>query len=622
MYELHLNHSKLESKAKSNMSAINYSIGITDPLHHYFDITINYQPQSEQFDEIYLPNWIPGSYMIRDFAKHIVELKAFDKNGELQIKPLTKSRFKISHQGQKVEISYKLYAFDLSVRKAYLDQQFGFLNFTSACFTIKGLEQAECLVELTKPEHPLANSWIVATGLKQCHENGEFAWGQYSADNYLALTDYPVLFGDLDIATFEVANVPHHMITVGRHFGSLQRVVKDLKPLCEYHYETFGEFPKEVDRYLFMTMLTDNGFGGLEHLNSTALLASRMDIIGDEDDITDEYQTFLSLCSHEYLHTWNVKQLKPVEFIPYDLDQEVYTTQLWFYEGVTSYLDDLSLVETQTIIPGKYLETLSKVLTRVQRGQGQYRQSVIESSYLTWTKFYQQDHTAPDQIVSYYQKGALIACFADLSIRKQSNHTMTLRDLMKTAWQRFGATGIGTKQEDLESLFHNFMEEAEFQVFKKYLYDTSIIDLTEAFSDFGVELNYCQQTKQNQWFALPKNKDNSSSDSEKEASSYWLGALLSATNNQVIVKQVMENSPAARAGLAVGDQLIALNQIKISNENIEGLLKRITGKSGNLLHYFRKDSLLCAELAIESSPNFVAQLTITSPEKLTKWLPI
>jgi predicted metalloprotease with PDZ domain len=590
------------------MASIKYKVSIENPLKHQFRIQISFVPNTDKLMHISLPNWIPGSYMIRDFAKHVLELKAHDASGELAIETISKNRFAISHNQQEVTVTYLYYAFDMSVRKAYLDQEFGFINPASALFCVDELKEQTCLVELEKSSNPIIAKWQPASGLTGVEHNNSFAWGHYSAKNYLEFTDYPILFGELDIAEFEVANTPHFLVTVGQHFGDLQRAAKDLKPLCQYHIDMFGGLPKGVDKYLFLTMVTDSGFGGLEHLNSTALVCSRFDIVKQEQEIDDNYITFLSLCSHEYLHTWNVKRLKPKEFIPYQLEQEVYTKQLWFYEGMTSYFDDLSLLETNTITQQKYLEILAKTFTRIEKGQGQLRQSVTESSLHTWTKFYQQDEAAPDQIVSYYQKGAAIACLMDLIIKQESQGKIALKNLMQKAWDLYGKEQIGTTQEQLEDLFKSFIGIQNHDLLHDVLYNTNKIDLTAAFTRSGIELSYQSQQSATHAQGIVENSTNN-----------WLGCVVALNNGNLVVKQVLENSPAEQAGIAVNDHLIAIDNFRLNNLNIEKVLSTVSSKT-TTVHYFRKDKLYQAPLTVEESPEFVASLTIKDAEKAKLWL--
>lgn len=592
------------------MTDVKYTIELFEPLQHLFQVTIHISPKDEHPVLFELPNWIPGSYMIRDFAKHVIAPKASDHLGALTLTHQDKCRFSVKHKNQPFQVTYQYYAYDLSVRKAYLDQEFGFINPCSALYSVKGFEEKIHHIELVQPNSEEFAKWQVATGLKQIDDSEKFSWGNYQATNYQTLTDHPILFGQLDIAEFTIEDVPHYLITAGRHFGDLERVAKDLKPLCQYHCDMFNGLPEEVDQYLFLTMVTDNGFGGLEHLNSTALLCSRYDIADASTEIEDneDYQTFLSLCSHEYLHTWNVKRLKPREFIPYQFEQEVYTKQLWFYEGMTSYFDDLSLVQTGLISKQKYLKTLGKALSRIERGQGQLNQSVLDSSFHTWSKFYQQDEAAPDQIASYYVKGAAIACMTDLILLANSNGQVNLKHIMNEAWHKFGKTNLGTTQEKLEELFLHYLPKQFHQTFIDALYNAEKLNLVEVFNDIGVTLKYQSQ------------QDYTNFSTNAEPTVNWLGAMLT-TGFPPKVKQVLNNSPAQRAGIAVSDELIAINDIKISDKSLKVLLKN-NSQPYCEIRFFRKDQLLTSKLPLEPSEPFIADLQITDQEKVDWWLQI
>ena len=240
---------------------------------------------------------------------------------------------------------------------------------------------------------------------------------------------------------FHVAGRPHHVIISGRHRVDAERLAADLTRICETQIALFGELPADIERYLFLVMAVGDGYGGLEHRSSCSLLCSRDDLPPPGlEQVSDGYRQFLGLCSHEYFHLWNVKRIKPAAFVPYDLYRETPTRQLWAFEGFTAYYDDLMLVRSGVIPPESYLELLGQTITRVLRGSGRHQQSVADSSFDAWTKFYRQDENASNAIVSYYTKGALIALALDLMIREASNGQRSLDDLMRQLWQRYGRT--------------------------------------------------------------------------------------------------------------------------------------------------------------------------------------
>jgi predicted metalloprotease with PDZ domain len=305
----------------------------------------------------------------------------------------------------------------------------------------KGLEDARWRVATSLPE---------AAGEKGAAER--YGFGLYRADSYDDLIDHPVEMGTFTLGEFEACGVPHAVAITGRHDCDMGRLLADLKPVCERQIRLFGE-PAPMSRYVFLTTAVGDGYGGLEHRASTALLCSRADLphVG-MDEATDGYRQFLGLCSHEYFHTWNVKRIKPAAFVPYRLAEENYTRLLWAFEGFTSYYDDLMLVRSQRIGLDDYLKLLAKTITQVHKGSGRHKQSVAESSFEAWTKYYRQDENSPNAIVSYYTKGALVALLLDLRLRAESHGARSLDTLMQALWQRHGQTGIGVAEDGIFAL--------------------------------------------------------------------------------------------------------------------------------------------------------------------------
>ncbi|MBY0445394.1 MAG: peptidase M61, partial [Burkholderiales bacterium] len=335
-----------------------------------------------------------------------------------------------------LEIHYSVYAWDLSVRGAYLDQTRGFFNGTSVFLAVQGQENALCNVEIIAPEGKQYKNWKVATTLATHHtKQGQF--GAYQAANYDELIDHPVEMGEFSQISFKACGIPHDIVIAGRHNADLKRLKKDLKQICEYQIKLFGE-PAPFDRYVFMTMAVGDGYGGLEHRSSTALMCNRDDLpLAHETQIKTGYRQFLGLCSHEYFHSWNVKRIKPAAYAPYDLKQENYTRLLWAFEGITSYYDDLTLVRTGLISQQEYLDLLAQTISGVERGNGRTKQSLADSSFDTWVKFYRQDENSPNSLVSYYTKGALVALCLDLLIRQQTAGQKSLDDVMRLLYYKY-----------------------------------------------------------------------------------------------------------------------------------------------------------------------------------------
>ncbi|WP_267880163.1 M61 family metallopeptidase [Shewanella marina] len=299
--------------------------------------------------------------------------------------------------------------------------------------------------------------------------------------------------GEFTLAHFSAGGVPHDVVLTGRHFANMERLCQDLQKICEYQINLFGG-KAPFERYLFLTTVLDNGFGGLEHRSSTALMCGRNDLPTSIDmPLNDHYRTYLSLCSHEYFHSWNVKRIKPACFTPYQLDKETYTRQLWAYEGITSYYDDLLTYRSGVVDNQNYLDMLSQTMTRVYRGQGRFKQSLKDSSFNAWTKFYQQDENAANAIVSYYTKGALFALFLDLTMRLDSHGQLSLDDVMQVLWQEHGETEIGTNEQSHQEIAERLLGRDMSEEFS-YLSRTDDIPLAPLLERFGVELIYRSST--------------------------------------------------------------------------------------------------------------------------------
>jgi len=361
-------------------------------------------------------------------------------------------------------------------------------------------------------------------------------------------------------------------------------------------------------------MVVGEGYGGLEHRASTSLLCSRDDLPRKgEEDISDNYRSFLGLCSHEYFHTWNIKRIKPAVFTPYDLRQESHTRQLWAFEGITSYYDDLALLRTGLITLDSYLELLGQTATRVWRGQGRFRQSVADSSFDAWTKFYKQDENAPNAIVSYYAKGALLALALDMHLRQLSHNQVSLDDLMRLLWKEYGKPGKGLKEGEIETLAAELVDQDMSDFFRRYLYGTEDLPLNELLSIIGIEFKLRAADG-------PDDKGgNPASSKNKKATPAWLGARLGSDPAGARVTHVLSQSPAMQAGLSAGDVIIAVDYLKTDKQKLEKMLRRYPPGKRLHLHAFRRDELMRFDITLADAPNdtcyFLPANTATAEQK-------
>ena len=419
-----------------NHHPVQFEISLALKKQHLFEIKmLVLQPLALQ--NLSLPAWIPGSYLIREFSKHLQLLKAKQGKKKLTIKQLDKANWQVACDPQQaLEISYQVYGHDLSVRTAWLENSRGFFNPTSLCLQVS--EQTHAPHSLQLSPTPDIQHWRVATG-SVAEKTNKLGWGLYHFNNYDELADSPFELGDLWHGQFDSRGVPHQFV-VSHATGNFdgERLIKDTETICNAQMQLWhGKNRKKPahDRYTFMLATVDEGYGGLEHQHSTALICKRADLPQLGKKNSAGYEDLLGLISHEYFHTWNVKRMRPSELEKINYASENYTELLWFFEGFTSYYDDLILARTGLISPEKYLQRLSKTLEQVQFCPGRKVQSVAQASFDAWTKYYRIDENTINHTVSYYTKGSLVALCLDLTLRQEgkTNLDEVMRDLWNTS---------------------------------------------------------------------------------------------------------------------------------------------------------------------------------------------
>ncbi len=583
---------------------LHFEVWIADAVAHLFKVRLTISCAREN-QRLSLPQWIPGSYMIRHFARHIIELNAQDEQGKnLPIEKLNGHQWRLNNQAGKITLEYQVYAWDLSVRGAHLDQTHGFFNGTSLFLEPEGFSDVRCVLTLHQPEMPFAKNWRVATSMpaaNSINKPDEYGFGEFECEDYQALIDHPVEMGELTIEAFDVKGIPHEIAFYGRHNADTKRIVNDLIPICERQIELFGKLPDCVDKYVFLVTVLGDGYGGLEHRSSTALHCSRKDLpqVG-ESEVSDDYINFLTLCSHEYFHTWNIKQIKPAQFLPYDLSKETYTQQLWIFEGFTSYYEDRLVYQAGVIDREQYLKCLAQVITRVHRGKGRTLQSAAESSFDAWTRFYMQDQNAPNAIVSYYAKGKLIALCLDLLIREQTGNEQSLDHVMQLLWRNYGAVQKGLNEKELEKILRNEFKLELDGFIQSAVYSTDELPLDELLSKAGVKLS---------WNTVSRYKELVSSESKTDVN---LGALIKPHPSGAEVNVVYHDSNAYRAGLSTGDVIIAVNGLKVDASNLESMIASLQPEQECTIHSFRRDELMVSNFVLTTARPDTCSLSVNS----------
>ncbi|MCL6263786.1 PDZ domain-containing protein [Craterilacuibacter sp. RT1T] len=570
-------------------SSIYYRIVAAQPAAHLFAVTLNVDKPAANGQLLRLPAWIPGSYMIRDFARHLVTLSAHSGERALSVTKLDKHSWQVEPCAGPLVLNYQVYAFDLSVRGAYLDHERGFFNASSLCLAVVGQESQPHHLEVSAPESASGN-WKLASALPALAVD-QAGFGCYQADNYDALIDHPFEMGCFEEVCFTACGVPHRFILSGRHHhADLARLARDTQQICEYQIRLFGT-PAPFADYLFMLFVGSDVYGGLEHRNSTALMAGRDDLplLGD-DSLSDGYVQLLGLISHEYFHNWNVKRIKPAAFTPYDLTRENYTRLLWAFEGVTSYYDDLTLVRCGLIDKKRYLGGLAKTVTAVARGSGRLKQTLEASSFDAWTKFYRQDENSPNAIVSYYAKGALVALALDLLIRRDTAGRCSLDDVMRALWGRHQQDGQGVGETEWEALASEVSGLDLKQFFDLALRSTAELPLAELLADAGIALMLTPSASASDRGEVVETMPDSS-----------LRAVLGVKSVSdplgVRLQQVWDGGAAQAAGLSAGDVLLALDGLKVSD--LDKALSRYRPGDKVSIHAFRRDELMEFELALQ-----------------------
>jgi predicted metalloprotease with PDZ domain len=520
----------MPSSRKQAPAAIHYRVEPADLFAHLFSVTLTIaQPATRQ--EVSLPVWIPGSYLVREFSKNLQELCAQQGNREVPLTQLDKHRWLADcGAGKPLVLTYRVCAYDASVRTAWLDAARGFFNGTSLCLRVHGQEKQRHTIEIAST--PATAAWSVATGLSTVKVDKK-GFGLYAAASYDELVDCPFEMGKFWIGRFTACGVPHRFVVAGAapSFDG-KRLLADTQKICEANIRFWhGEGKPPFKNYLFMLNAVGDGYGGLEHRNSTALICGRRDLPRvNEARAGEGYTTLLGLISHEYFHTWNVKRLRPAEFAEHDYARENYTELLWFFEGFTSYYDDLLLRRAGLIDDGTYLKLVTKTIHQVVQTPGRAIQTVAQASFDAWVKYYRQDENTPNATVSYYTKGSLVALCLDLALRRGGK--TSLDAVMRALWAR--CEGGPMSEGDLRAVLQELSGRSFDTELAQWVHSTAELPLAELLGAHGVQL--------------------------KPETAQWaqkLGLRVTETHS-VNLKTVLRGGLAESAGMAAGDEWLGI----------------------------------------------------------------
>ena len=574
-----------------------------DPKAHQWHITLKFQNPSDSSAVLKLPNWVPGSYLIRDFSRHIITISAECDGQPAALSQTAKNIWQTSPKSGHWVIRYIVYAFDLSVRGSFLDTNRGFFDGSCLFFSIEGrLKDTHSL-----SFNDLPKEWRIATSMPRTGSNA------FQTASYHDLIDHPVELGNIEFLDFEAGGISHRIALSG-HYPDFDRdrLVSDIRTICETELAMFPS-PAPFTHYLFLLHVGDNIYGGLEHISSTALLADRHSLPPHGmTDANDAYTQLLGLFSHEYFHAWNVKSIKPAAFAPYDLDRENYTEQLWAFEGITSYYDDLFLARSRTIAPEAYLRLLAQSITRVQQTKGRLKQSLAESSFTAWNKFYKQDENSPNAIVSYYQKGALAALCLDLAIRSKSNGRHTLDSVMQQHYRDWLDTRQGIPEKQWQARCQAFTGLDLEDFFQTTLYTTADLPLAELLATIGIGLQWQAQPRSHGGAFLPEPP------TETPAPASDFGARFKQNSDHATLTHVFNGGSAENAALCPQDKIIAIDGYACTDLAAQWAQLPIGATAR--LHYFRTGILYVADITVQAAEADTAVLYITDRELFENWL--
>lgn len=569
---------------------IHYQVAMPQPQSHLFEVTLLVRNWQSSVLDLKMPVWTPGSYLVREYARHLQDFSAntVDKKHSLLYKKVAKNHWQVdTANNSEITISYRIFANELTVRTNHLDATHGYFNGAALFLFIPGEEQQAISVEIMPKDE-----WQVTTPLPPVPGKSN----TFLAKDFDTLVDSPFEIGLQQKYNFEVLGKTHQLAIWGEGNFNPEVLIEDTKKIIEVEAKIFGGLPYE--HYIFLLHLTNNSFGGLEHKDACSLIYARFGFRAKE-----KYQRFLQLVAHEFFHLWNVKRIRPKALEKFDYEQENYTTSLWFSEGTTSYYD-LQIPLRAGIYDAKtFLDNLSKEISQFQLTPGRKVQPLAESSFDAWIKLYRRDANSNNLQISYYLKGELVTLLLDLLIRSRHNNQCSFDDVMAIMWQRFGKEEIGFTPEQLQAVIESVAQVDLSDFFHRYLEQTEELPFDKYLEPFGLQL---QATTEE---TIP-----------------YLGLVVKSEHNQEVIKFVDATSPAALAGIDAGDELLAINNLRVTADQLSDRLKDYQVGDTLKLTLFHQDELRVLPVTLVApQPNRYHIVPVENPnqiqkDNLTGWL--
>ena len=571
-----------QPQAEKTSAKLRYEVSFPEPQSHLFQVTLNVSNWQKETLQIEFPVWTPGSYLVREYARHIQQVSAYQTETakQLSLEKISKNAWQIdTGKADNITITYQVYANELTVRTNHLDDTHGYFNGAALFFNIPDLDTTPITVQITPP----SQDWQVTTPLPPVAE----ATNTFFAADFDTLVDSPFEIGTHDVYDFEVLDQPHQLAISGKGNANPEQIIQDIKKIIIAEADIYRELP--YDHYIFLLHQAANGFGGLEHKNCCSLIYPRFGFRSEE-----KYNRFMQLVAHEFFHLWNVKRIRPKALETFDYSQENYTTALWFAEGTTSYYDALLPMRAGIYDARTCLDNLGKDITRFLQTPGRKVQPLAESSFDAWIKLYRRDANSDNNQISYYLKGELVSFLLDLLIRAQHNNQRSMDDVLLALWEQFGKPEIGYTDEQLKSVLEAIAETDLTEFLDTYLHTTAELPFADYLQPFGLQL-------------LPNEEDDPVP---------YLGLRVAEENGATLIKFVDAESPAGVAGIDAGDELLALDGIRVKADQINDRAKDYQPGDSITLTLFHQDELCDHTLTV--APPQPSSYRIASVEEPTE----
>ncbi len=512
---------------------VTYHLRFPNPHTHYVEVEMLIEHIEQDILYLKMPVWTPGSYLIREFQKNLDNVEILGKNNEKHALPkANKNTWIVETKNEKtIRLYYAIYCFEYSVRTNFVDDEHALINGASTFLYVDGNENTPLQIEI----HPPTDWKNISTALPQ---KGQNKWIRV-AENLDELIDSPIEIGNHVSYFFEAANVPHELAMFGKSNCPTEKLIADLKKIIEEEVKIFGSHP--CDNYVFVIHHTDNSFGGLEHKNSSVNHIYRWHYDAEN------YQSAISLLAHEYFHLWNVKRIRPSSLIPYNYDTENYTDLLWFFEGVTSYYDDFVCYRAGVTERNKYLEIIENTLNEVCNTAGKDTQTLAQSSYDTWLKYYRRNENSFNAQINYYKQGAIVALFFDFVLMSFSDGKKSLDAVMKNLYADYLLhPNKGITEQSLLDTFNSISDISFTDLFQHFLHTTNNLNENNYFKLVGINLIDTNTT-----------------------ASIFLGLATQVKDGKLIITQLDKNYGAYQGGLNVHDEIIAIDGFRATKDYIK-----------------------------------------------------